>query len=170
VVWKQRLRLVVWPLVVLVGWMAVQTATWFTISGRGAASRILPATVVGILASMLMVAAYAIPFAVRGEQRPAWGCVEWAAVPLVVAGGIVILAWTTAMGKPPGTSQLAQPVAPQLRGGDAHRDAPHYLVMLHFFHPRQDEFPGRTVWPHISIATLEKMPGGYNWFRLSRPA
>jgi hypothetical protein len=35
------------------------------------------------------------------------------------------------------------------------------VVMLHFFHPRQDEFPGRAVWPHISIATLEKDPAGY---------
>lgn len=34
-------------------------------------------------------------------------------------------------------------------------------VMLHFFHPRQDEFPGRVVWPHISIATLEKVPADY---------
>lgn len=36
------------------------------------------------------------------------------------------------------------------------------VVMLHFFHPREDEFPGRAVWPHISIATLEKAPGGYH--------
>ena len=35
------------------------------------------------------------------------------------------------------------------------------VVMLHFFHPREDEFPGRAVWPHISIATLEKMPAKY---------
>jgi hypothetical protein len=35
------------------------------------------------------------------------------------------------------------------------------VVMLHFFHPREDEFPGRVVWPHISIATLEKMPANY---------
>ena len=35
------------------------------------------------------------------------------------------------------------------------------VVMLHFFQPRQDEFPGRAVWPHISIATLEKEPSGY---------
>lgn len=35
------------------------------------------------------------------------------------------------------------------------------VVMLHFFHPREDEFPGRAVWPHISIATLEKTPAGY---------
>lgn len=36
------------------------------------------------------------------------------------------------------------------------------VVMLNFFHPRQDEFPGRASWPHISIATLEKVPAGYN--------
>lgn len=35
------------------------------------------------------------------------------------------------------------------------------VVMLNFFHPRQDEFPGRAVWPHISIATLERMPAKY---------
>lgn len=35
------------------------------------------------------------------------------------------------------------------------------VVMLHFFHPREDEFPERAVWPHISIATLEKVPAGY---------
>lgn len=35
------------------------------------------------------------------------------------------------------------------------------VVMLHFFHPRQDVFPGRAVWPHISIATLERTPGDY---------
>ncbi len=35
------------------------------------------------------------------------------------------------------------------------------VVMLHFFSPREDEFPGRAVWPHISIATLEKMPADY---------
>ncbi len=35
------------------------------------------------------------------------------------------------------------------------------VVMLHFFHPREDEFPGRAVWPHISIATLQKMPADY---------
>lgn len=35
------------------------------------------------------------------------------------------------------------------------------VVMLHFFHPREDEFPGRAVWPHISIATLEKKPANY---------
>lgn len=31
------------------------------------------------------------------------------------------------------------------------------VVMLRFFHVRQDEFPGRADWPHISIATLEKI-------------
>lgn len=36
------------------------------------------------------------------------------------------------------------------------------VVMLNFFHPRQDEFPGRAVWPHISIATLEKTPADYH--------
>jgi len=36
------------------------------------------------------------------------------------------------------------------------------VVMLNFFHPREDEFPGRVVWPHISIATLEKVPSGYS--------
>lgn len=35
------------------------------------------------------------------------------------------------------------------------------VVMMDFFRPRQDEFPGRAVWPHISIATLEKEPSGY---------
>jgi hypothetical protein len=35
------------------------------------------------------------------------------------------------------------------------------VVMLHFFHPREDELPERAVWPHISIATLEKMPAEY---------
>ena len=35
------------------------------------------------------------------------------------------------------------------------------VVMLHFFHPRQDEFPGKAVSPHISIATLEKVPADY---------
>jgi hypothetical protein len=34
------------------------------------------------------------------------------------------------------------------------------VVMLDFFRPREDEFPGRAVWPHISIATLNKMPAG----------
>ena len=32
------------------------------------------------------------------------------------------------------------------------------VVLLHFFHPREDELPGRAVWPHISIATLDKVP------------
>jgi hypothetical protein len=36
------------------------------------------------------------------------------------------------------------------------------VVMLHFFHPREDEFPERAVWPHISIATLEKDPDSYS--------
>lgn len=35
------------------------------------------------------------------------------------------------------------------------------VVMMDFFRPREDEFPGRAVWPHISIATLEKVPVGY---------
>jgi hypothetical protein len=35
------------------------------------------------------------------------------------------------------------------------------VVMMDFFRPREDEFPGRAVWPHISIATLEKDPTGY---------
>ena len=35
------------------------------------------------------------------------------------------------------------------------------VVMLHFFRPREDEFPERAVWPHISIATLEKVPADY---------
>ncbi|MFD1158283.1 heme-binding protein [Roseovarius aestuarii] len=30
------------------------------------------------------------------------------------------------------------------------------VVMLNFFRPREDGFPGRAQWPHISIATLEK--------------
>ena len=36
------------------------------------------------------------------------------------------------------------------------------VVMLNFFRPREDEFPDRAVWPHISIATLEKVPAGYS--------
>lgn len=36
------------------------------------------------------------------------------------------------------------------------------VVMLNFFRPREDEFPERAAWPHISIATLEKVPAGYN--------
>jgi hypothetical protein len=35
------------------------------------------------------------------------------------------------------------------------------IVMLHFFRPREDEQPERAVWPHISIATLEKVPADY---------
>ena len=41
------------------------------------------------------------------------------------------------------------------------------VVMLHFFHPREDEFPERAVWPHISIATLEKVPATTSLCRLS---
>ena len=33
------------------------------------------------------------------------------------------------------------------------------IVMLDFFRPRQDEFPDRITWPHISIATLNKVSG-----------
>ena len=36
------------------------------------------------------------------------------------------------------------------------------VVMLSFFRPREDEFPDRAVWPHISIATLEKLPADYS--------
>ena len=35
------------------------------------------------------------------------------------------------------------------------------VVLLNFFRPRQDELPERVVWPHISIATLEKTPADY---------
>lgn len=35
------------------------------------------------------------------------------------------------------------------------------IVMLQFFRPREDGAPGLAVWPHISIATLRKVPGGY---------
>lgn len=35
------------------------------------------------------------------------------------------------------------------------------VVMLDFFHAREDALPGRASWPHISIATLEKDPEGY---------
>lgn len=35
------------------------------------------------------------------------------------------------------------------------------IVMLNFFRPREDEQPERASWPHISIATLEKEPEGY---------
>lgn len=31
------------------------------------------------------------------------------------------------------------------------------VVLLHFFRPREDELPGRAVWPHISINTLQKV-------------
>lgn len=37
------------------------------------------------------------------------------------------------------------------------------VVMLHFFTPRGDGLPGQAAWPHISIATLEKMPGGEDY-------
>lgn len=35
------------------------------------------------------------------------------------------------------------------------------VVMLNFFRPREDELPERVAWPHISIATLDKMPADY---------
>jgi hypothetical protein len=35
------------------------------------------------------------------------------------------------------------------------------VVMLNFFRPREDELPERASWPHVSIATLEKMPVRY---------
>lgn len=35
------------------------------------------------------------------------------------------------------------------------------VVMLNFFRPREDGLPERAAWPHISIATLEKMPANY---------
>jgi hypothetical protein len=35
------------------------------------------------------------------------------------------------------------------------------VVMLEFFRPREDEHPGRAIWPHISINTLEKVPADY---------
>lgn len=35
------------------------------------------------------------------------------------------------------------------------------VVMLNFFRPREDEFPERAAWPHISIATLNKEPAEY---------
>lgn len=35
------------------------------------------------------------------------------------------------------------------------------VVMLNFFRPREDELPERVAWPHISIATLEKVPANY---------
>ncbi len=34
------------------------------------------------------------------------------------------------------------------------------VVMLNFFRPRQDQMPGRAQWPHVSIATLDKIEGG----------
>ena len=33
------------------------------------------------------------------------------------------------------------------------------VVMLDFFRPREDQQPGRAQWPHISIATLDKVEG-----------
>ncbi len=39
------------------------------------------------------------------------------------------------------------------------------VVMLEFFTPRQDQLPGRALWPHVSIATLEKMPADYEMVR-----
>lgn len=33
------------------------------------------------------------------------------------------------------------------------------IVMLDFFRPRQDQQPGRAQWPHVSIATLDKVEG-----------
>ena len=36
------------------------------------------------------------------------------------------------------------------------------IVMLHFFRPREDEQPGLAAWPHISIATLRKVPAPYD--------
>ncbi len=35
------------------------------------------------------------------------------------------------------------------------------IVMLRFFRPREDEQPGLAEWPHISIATLNKVPAPY---------
>ena len=54
----------------------------------------------------------------------------------------------------------------ELREKDAHGQPKMRLqysqvVMLEFFNPRQDEFPGRAVWPHVSIATLERVPAEY---------
>jgi hypothetical protein len=39
------------------------------------------------------------------------------------------------------------------------------VVMLDFFRPREDELPGRASWPHVSIATLEKVPANYGLVR-----
>ena len=39
------------------------------------------------------------------------------------------------------------------------------VVVLAFFRPREDEMPGRATWPHISIATLEKVPAPYGGIR-----
>ena len=58
----------------------------------------------------------------------------------------------------------------ELRETDAH-GAPRLrlqysqVVMLEFFSPRQDELPGRAMWPHVSIATLEKVPAEYAMVR-----
>ena len=41
------------------------------------------------------------------------------------------------------------------------------IVMMHFF-GREDQNPGRASWPHISIATLEKVPSAYR-ARVSEP-
>ncbi|MCO8274291.1 hypothetical protein M1L60_27190 [Actinoplanes sp. TRM 88003] len=35
------------------------------------------------------------------------------------------------------------------------------VVMLNFFSPREDGLPERAAWPHISIATLSKVPAEY---------
>lgn len=35
------------------------------------------------------------------------------------------------------------------------------VVLLQFFRPREDEQPGLAIWPHISIATLNKVPAPY---------
>lgn len=39
------------------------------------------------------------------------------------------------------------------------------VVMLHFIRPREDGLPGRAIWPHVSIATLEKVPADYKVVR-----
>lgn len=36
------------------------------------------------------------------------------------------------------------------------------VVMMDFFRPREDGLPGRVTWPHVSIATLEKVPANYD--------
>ena len=40
-------------------------------------------------------------------------------------------------------------------------------VMMYFF-PREDQNPGRAAWPHVSIATLTKVPADYET-RISEP-